>query len=56
LKAIKPYTAEVRCDINWEPVERGIDFMKRQNAAGKQFFLYLPISRTHFPNLPSKRF
>jgi len=30
--------------------------MKRQNAAGKQFFLYLPISRTHFPNLPSKRF
>jgi arylsulfatase A-like enzyme len=30
--------------------------MKRQSAAGKPFFLYLPISRTHFPNLPSKRF
>jgi arylsulfatase A-like enzyme len=49
-------TAEVRRDIDWELGERGIDFMKRQSAAGKPFFLYLPISRTHFPNLPSKRF
>ena len=56
LKAVKPYTAEVRRDIDWELAERGIDFMKRQKAAGKPFFLYLPISRTHFPNLPSKRF
>ena len=53
---MKPYTAEVRRDIDWELVDRGIDFMKRQKAAGKPFFLYLPISRTHFPNLPSKRF
>ena len=30
--------------------------MTRQKAAGKPFFLYLPVSRTHFPNLPSKRF
>ena len=56
LKVVKPYTAEVRRDIDWELVDRGIDFMKRQKAAGKPFFLYLPISRTHFPNLPSKRF
>lgn len=56
LKTVKPYTAEVRRDIDWELAERGIDFMKRQKAAGKPFFLYLPISRTHFPNLPSKRF
>ena len=56
LKAVKPYTAEVRREIDWELVDRGIDFMKRQKAAGKPFFLYLPISRTHFPNLPSKRF
>ena len=56
LKAVKPYTEEVRREIDWELVERGIDFMKRQKAAGKPFFLYLPISRTHFPNLPSKRF
>ena len=56
LKAVKPYTADVRRDIDWELVERGVDFMKRQKEAGKPFFLYLPISRTHFPNLPSKRF
>jgi arylsulfatase len=56
LKAVKPYTAEVRREIDWELVDRGIDFMRRQQAAGKPFFLYLPMSRTHFPNLPSNRF
>jgi arylsulfatase len=56
LKAVKPYTAEVRREIDWELVDRGIEFIKRQQAAGKPFFLYLPISRTHYPNLPSKRF
>ena len=56
LRAVKPYTEEVRREIDWELAERGIDFMTRQKALGKPFFLYLPISRTHFPNLPSKRF
>jgi arylsulfatase len=56
LKVVKPYTEEVRRNIDWELADHGIDFMKRQKAAGKPFFLYLPISRTHFPNLPSKRF
>jgi arylsulfatase A-like enzyme len=56
LKKVKPYTEEVRREIDWELVDHGVDFMKRQKAAGKPFFLYLPISRTHFPNLPSKRF
>ena len=56
LRAVKPYTEEVRRDIDWELVDRGVDFMKRQKAAAKPFFLFLPISRTHFPNLPSKRF
>ncbi|WP_246813137.1 arylsulfatase [Rhizobium changzhiense] len=56
LKLVKPYTEEVRRGIDWELVDHGVDFMKRQTAAGKPFFLYLPISRTHFPNLPSERF
>jgi arylsulfatase A-like enzyme len=56
LKSVKPYTAEVRRQIDWELVDRGVDFMRRQKAAGKPFFLYLPISRTHYPNLVSKRF
>ena len=56
LRSVKPYTEEVRRDIDWELVDHGVDFMKRQKAAAKPFFLFLPISRTHFPNLPSKRF
>lgn len=56
LRSVKPYTEAVRREIDWELVDHGIDFMKRQKVAGKPFFLYLPISRTHFPNLPSKRF
>ncbi len=56
LKFVKPYTEEVRRGIDWELVDHGVDFMTRQKAAGRPFFLYLPISRTHFPNLPSKRF
>lgn len=56
LKQVKPYTEEVRRGIDWELVDHGVDFIRRQKAAGKPFFLYLPISRTHFPNLPSKRF
>ncbi|PDT44366.1 arylsulfatase [Sinorhizobium fredii] len=56
LKLVKPYTEEVRRGIDWELVDHGVDFMTRQKATGKPFFLYLPISRTHFPNLPSKRF
>lgn len=51
-----PYTAEARREVDWELMNRGVDFMRRQKAAGKPFFLFLPISRTHFPNLPSKRF
>ena len=30
--------------------------MKRSHAAGKPFFLYLPFSMGHCPNLPSKEF
>src|SRR5260221_12461101 len=30
--------------------------MNRQKAAGKPFFLYLPFSMGHFPNLQSKQF
>jgi arylsulfatase A-like enzyme len=56
LRAVKPYTAEVRREIDWELVDRGVDFMRRQKASDKPFFLYMPISRTHYPNLPSKRF
>jgi arylsulfatase len=56
LQQVKPYTEQVRRDVDWELVDRGVEFMQRQHAAGTPFFLYLPISRTHFPNLPSAKF
>lgn len=56
LHAVKPFTPEVRAEIDNELVAKSIDFMKRQTAAGKPFFLYLPFSMGHAPNLPSKEF
>ena len=57
LRTVKPYTREVRAEIDTnELLPKSIDFMKRQTAAGKPFFLYLPFSMGHFPNLPSKQF
>ena len=56
LRKVKPYTREVRAEIDIELVAKSIDFMKRQKAAGKPFFLYLPFSMGHFPNLPAKQF
>ena len=53
---VKPYTPEVRAEIDNELTDKSIDFMKRQHAAGKPFFLYLPFSMGHVPNLPSKQF
>jgi arylsulfatase len=56
LREVKPFTPEVRARIDYELVEKSIDFMKRQRAAGKPFFLYLPFSMGHAPNLPAAEF
>jgi arylsulfatase len=56
LKKVKPYTPEVRAEIDNELVAKSIDFMKRATAAKKPFFLYLPFSMGHEPNLPSAEF
>ena len=56
LKTVKPFTLEVRAEIDNELVAKSIDFIKRQTAAKKPFFLYLPFSMGHEPNLPSSQF
>lgn len=56
LRDVKPFTPEVRSTIDYELVDKSIDFMKRQKAAGKPFFLYLPFSMGHAPNLPAPQF
>src|SRR5271166_834811 len=56
LRTVKPFTPEVRANIDYELVDKSIEFMRRQKAAGKPFFLYLPFSMGHVPNLPSQQF
>ena len=56
MERVKPFTPEVRTEIDNDLTDRSIAFMKEQTAAGKPFFLYLPFSMGHAPNLPSKQF
>jgi arylsulfatase len=56
LRNVKPFTPGVRAEIDNELVAKSIDFMRRQTVAGKPFFLYLPFSMGHIPNLPSSQF
>lgn len=56
LERVKPFTPEVRAEINNELTEKSIAFIKKEIAAGKPFFLYLPFSMGHAPNYPSKEF
>ena len=56
LERVKPFTLEVRSEVDNELADRSIAFIKQQVAAGKPFFLYLPFSMGHSPNLPSKQF
>src|SRR5208283_6072961 len=56
LQRVKPFTLAVRAEVDNELTDSSIAFMQRQHAAGKPFFLYLPFSMGHAPNLPSKQF
>jgi arylsulfatase len=56
LQDVKPYTLEVRAEIDNELAEKSVDFMRRQSAAKKPFFLYLPFSMGHIPDLASAQF
>ena len=56
LTNVKPYTRDVRAEIDNELTAKSIDFITRQHSAGRPFFLYLPFSMGHIPNLPSAQF
>lgn len=56
MQRVKPFTPEVRAEIDNDLTDRAIAFMKQQQGAGKPFFLYLPFSMGHGPNYPSKQF
>ncbi len=54
--AVKVYDLESRRGIDAELVDRAIAFMQREHAAGRPFFLYLPLVHLHFPTLPHRDF
>jgi arylsulfatase A-like enzyme len=56
MQRVKPFTPEVRAEIDNDLTDRSIAFIRQQKAAGKPFFLYLPFSMGHAPNTPSKQF
>jgi arylsulfatase len=56
LEKVKPFTSEVRAEVDDELTDKSIAFMKAQKEAGKPFFLYLPFSMGHAPNYPDKMF
>lgn len=53
---VKEYDLAARRCIDEELVERAVAFMRRQHAAGRPFFLYLPLVHLHFPTLPHRDF
>ena len=50
------YDLEMRRRIDSELVSRAADFMRRQAAARKPFFCYLPLTQLHYPTIPHHDF
>ena len=55
-KKLKIYDTAARIQIDHDLTEKSIDFMKRQAAAKKPFFLYVPYTMTHMPVIPHPDF
>ena len=55
-RAVKVYDLQSRRGIDAELVDRSCRFMARHAAAGRKFFLYLPLVHLHFPTLPHDDF
>ncbi len=50
-KKVKPYNLETRRTIDREAAERAIAFMEKSVRQDKPFFVYYPMTQTHFPAL-----
>lgn len=55
-RKVKTYDVAARREIDAELTSRSIDFMKRQHAEQKPFFLYIPFTQAHLPTLPHPDF
>ena len=55
-RAVRVYDLEYRPFIDGDLTTKGLDFMRRQVADEKPFFLYMPYTATHFPTIPHPSF
>lgn len=53
---VKLYDVQSRRELDADLVGLSIDFMRRQHAASRRFFLYLPMIHLHFPTVPHPDF
>ena len=53
---VRPYRLDYRPLIDRDLTDKAMDFMRRQAAAKKPFFVYLPYTATHFPTMPHPDF
>jgi arylsulfatase A-like enzyme len=53
---VRPYRLDYRPLIDRDLTDKAIDFMQRQAASEKPFFVYLPYTATHFPTMPHPDF
>jgi arylsulfatase len=53
---VQEYNLETRRLIDSQLVDRSLAFIQRNQAAGRPFFLYLPLTHLHFPTLPHPDF
>ena len=56
LTKVTPYNEQTRRTIDVELADRAVAYIKGKANKGKPFFLYIPWTRPHYPNLPSERF
>ena len=55
-RQVREWTLDYRPLIDADLTARAIDFMERQVAADRPFFLYLPYTATHYPTRPHPDF
>ncbi len=56
LEPVKPYNFRTRRTIDVEITDLSVNYIKKHAQTGKPFFLFIPWTRPHYPNLTSEAF
>ncbi len=55
-RQVKEFDIAARREIDTELTRRAVGFIKRQSAAKRPFYAYVPLTQVHYPTLPSRAF